>query len=260
MGKYYINQYIKNIAKRNSGEGSQNETDPIKKYLNELATRQIKKGTSYFNILNIEDPSPTIIDKISYTTLFQQVQANINSENKIGDENNYEFVIVEYPDNIEDYIGNQKEIFEHSKFIFLDEENAKYFLNKFIKVSTKQFMKSVLYSMDFQSMNDIFGDLDINTKNFEEKIAINNIKFAIGNIITNDVDLQAFYLLNGINQIKVVFDENEDKIMLNFKTYTYGPHEEYHSMLFIFSNDASNEIVTININETNYKAVQVKKA
>lgn len=127
-------------------------------------------------------------------------------------------------------------------------------------------MKSVLYSMDFK--NTALDALGINAKNFEEKIAINNIKFAIGdivtnnikfaigNIVTNDVDLQAFYLINGINQVKGVFDENEDKIMFNFINDTYGTHDEYHSMSFIFSNDASNEIVTININETNYKILK----
>lgn len=257
--KFYIKN-LTNSSKQNSGEGSQNETDPIKRYLNQLATKAIENKVSYFDILNIEDLSPTIIDKISYTTLLQEMQININSENKIGDENNYEFVIIEYPDNVNDYIGSPSEIYGHSKFIFINEENAIYFLNKFIKVSTKQFMKSVLYGMDYQNTNTLFNGLDINAKNFEEKIAINNIKFAIGNIVTNDFDLQAFYLLNGINQIKGVFDENEDKIMLNFITNTYGTHDEYHSMSFIFSNDASNEIVTININETNYKIVRVKSA
>lgn len=272
--KFYLKNLI-NSSKQNSGEGNQSgegdqiETDPIKKYLNELATKAIEKGVYYTDVINIESGAlTTILNKTMYTTLLQQSQANINSENKIGDENNYEFVIVEYPDNIEDYIGNRKEIFEHTKFIFINEENAIYFLNKFIKVSTKQFMKSVLYSMDFQSMNDIFGDLNINAKNFEEKIAINNIKFEIvtgfgqyiQSIIANDIDLETFYILGRMNQIRCVFDENEDKIIFNFITDTYGTHDEYNGMSFIFSSDSSNEITTRNINGTNYKAVQVKNA
>ena len=264
--KFYIKN-LTNSSKQNSGEGNQNqegnqtETDPIKIYLNELATKEIQNGAFYTDIIDPEALPSTIFSKESYITLLQQSQANVSSENKIGDENNYEFVIIELPDNMQ---YTQKELFEHSKFIFINEENAIYFLNKFIKISTKQFIKSVLYSMDYQNTNTLFDGLDINAKNFEEKIAINNFKFVIPadlisntkSIVVDDIDLQTFYILNGIGKIKVVFDENEDKIMFNFITGTYGTHDEYHSMSFIFSNDASNEIVTQNINGRNYKRVE----
>lgn len=267
MGKYYINQYIKNIAKRDSGEGDQVETDPIKIYLDELATKEIQNGALYTDIINPEVPPSTLLSKESYITILQNIQANISSENKIGDENNSEFVIIEYPDNAKDYAGVLNELYEASKYIFINEENAIYFLNKFIKVSTKQFMKSVLYSMDFGDPTaTLFDGLDINAKNFEEKIAINNFKFVIPadlmsnnkSIIVDDIDLQTFYLLKGIGKIKVVFDENEDKIIFNFITDTYGTYNEYRSISFKFSNDESNTVITTNINGTNYKTIQVQ--
>ena len=256
--KFYIKN-LTNPSKQNSGEG--NETDPIKRYLNQLAAKAIENEASYFDILDFEHPSPTVLEKNFYTTLLQQSQVNINSENKIGDENNYEFVIMEYPDNIEDYFGNQKELFEHSKFTFLNEENAKYFLNKFIKISTKQFIKSNLYSIDFENI-DFFSDLDITAKTLEENIETNNFKFGIHidpyineTIVIDDIDLQAFYNLRrmGDNEISPLFDENENKIIFNIITDTYGVYDEYHIMSFIFSNSSSNSIITKNINETNYK-------
>lgn len=271
--KFYIKNLISS-SKQNSGEGNQNqegnqtETDPIKIYLNELATKEIQNGAFYTDIINFEAPPSSMFSKESYITLLQQIQLNISSENKIGDENNYEFVIIEFPDNLEDYADELNEVYEASKHIFINEENAIYFLNKFIKVSTKQFMKSILYSIDFENVTaTLFDGLDINVKNFEEKIAINNFKFVIPadllsnnkSIIVDDIDLRAFYLLNGMSKIKVVFDENEDKIMFNFITDTYGTYDEYHSMSFIFSNSSSNEIITENINETNYKIVQVRQ-
>lgn len=257
--KFYIKN-LTNPSKQNSGEGSQNETDPIKRYLNQLATKSIENGVSYFDILNLKDPSPTILEKNFYTTLLQQTQANINSENKIGDENNYEFVVFEYPDNIEDYIGNQNGLFEASKIIFLNEENTKYFLNKFIKVSTKEYMKSLLYSIKFESTD--LDALGINVKNFEEKIAINNLKFAIdlgfqesNLIVIDDIDLQAFYTLKGLNEHKVrcVFDENEDKIMFKVTGDVFSEDYEWYVILFKFSNNAA--ILTENINGIDYKIV-----
>lgn len=262
--KFYIKN-LTNPSKQNSGEGNQSgegdqtETDPIKIYLNQLATKAIENKVSYFDVLNIEDPSLTIMDKSFYTILLQHSQANINPENKIGDENNYEFVIMEYPDNVNDYLGSPSEIYGHSKFIFVNEENAKYFLNKFIKISTKQFIKSSLYSMDFQNIGDIFGGLDINAKNLEENIAINNFKFAINIgfvqsslIVTDDIDLQAFYILRNVNEdkVKCVFDENEDKIIF---TVDHEAGGAFYYIAFRFSNNSS--ILNENINGTDYKIV-----
>ena len=255
--KFYIKN-LTNPSKQNSGEG--NETDPIKRYLNQLAAKAIENEASYFDILDFEHPSPTVLEKNFYTTLLQQSQVNINSENKIGDENNYEFVIMEYPDNIEDYTGNQKELFEASKFVFINEENVVYFLNKFIKASTKEYMKLLLYSMDFESTD--LDALGINVKNFEEKIAINNLKFAIdlgvlesNLIVIDDIDLQAFYTLKGINEHKVrcVFDENEDKIMFKVTADIFSADYQLYVILFKFSNNAA--ILTENINGTDYKIV-----
>lgn len=194
------------------------------------------------------------------TNLLQQLQ--INSENKIGDENNYEFVILEFPDDV-DLSSQDPTIFENSKFVFVDGENISYFLNKFIKINTKQFMKSVLYSMNYQNTNTIFDGLDINAKNFEENIAINNFKFVIQvgqeniqYIVTDDIDLETFYFLG--NNVGCIFDENEDKMIFNAVKYTYGSSSEYNSISFIFSNDSNYEINTKNINETNYKILKRK--
>lgn len=260
--KFYIKNLI-NPSKQNSGEGSQNETDPTKKYLNELATKSIKKGTSYSDIFTPESNSGiSLVNKDLYTNLLQelqQMQININSENKIGDENNYEFVIIEFPDDA-DFSSQDLTIFENSKFIFVDGENISYFLNKFIKVSTKQFMKSVLYGMDYQNTNTIFKGLDINAKNFEENIAINNFKFVIQfgqeniqYIVLDDIDLEAFYFLG--NNIGCVFDENESKMIFQPIKYSHSP---YRYIEFIFSNDSNYIINTRNINETNYKILQRK--
>lgn len=263
MGKYYINQYIKNIAKLDSGEGDQVETDPIKRYLNELATKAIQKGTLYTNLLNPQEVSPvTIITKEIYTTDFNSQEIQINSENKIGDENNYEFVIIEYPDDA-DFSNpeNRKTIFENSKYIFVDEENTVYFLNKFIKISTKQFIKSVLYSMNFENATTLFDGLDINAKNFEEKIDVNNYKFVLPMdddlgkyIIIDDIDLKTFYDSEG--SIMIIFYENEDKIIFRSVTDTYGTYDEYRRIEFIFSNNPNYEIITGNVNGINFKSLR----
>ena len=264
--KFYIKNLI-NSSKQNSEEGNQNEqgnqveTDPIKIYLNELATKAIQKGTSYKDVFNSQSGGSSImlLHKDLSTNLLQQLQ--INSENKIGDENNYEFVILEFPDDV-DLSNLNPTIFENSKFVFVDGENISYFLNKFIKVSTKQFMKSVLYSMNFENTTTtIFDGLDINAKNFEENIAINNFKFVIQvgqeniqYIVTDDIDLEAFYFLG--DNVVYIFDENEDKIIFNTVKYTYGSSSEYNSISFIFSNDSNHEINIKNINERNYKILE----
>lgn len=268
--KFYIKNLI-NSSKQNSGEGNSNqegnqtETDPVKIYLNELATKGIEEGISYSDILNQQSGSSVIIiSKGGYTTELSEIQ--INSENKIGDENNYEFVIIEFPDDAD--LSSPENIittFVNSKFIFVDNENTNYFLNKFIKISTKQFIKSVLYSMNYQNTNTLFNGLDINAKNFEEKIDVNNYKFATpmmnnGNVeflVIDDIDLETFYALG---TVLYIFDENENKMIFTIMTDTYGTFNEYHSISFKFSNDSGYEIKTININETNYKRLDVKTA
>lgn len=261
--KFYIKN-LTNSSKQNSGEGNQNqegnqtETDPIKIYLNQLATKEIEKGTSYKDIFSPQNGSSImLLHKDLYTNLLQQLQ--INSENKIGDENNYEFVILEFPDDV-DISSQDPTIFENSKFIFVDNENTNYFLNKFIKISAKQFMKSVLYGMDYQNTNTLFDGLDINAKNFEENIAINNFKFVIQlnqenvqYIVIDDIDLETFYFLG--NNVVCVFDENESKMIFKPIKYSYGP---YRYIEFKFSNDSNYIINTQNINETNYKILERK--
>lgn len=255
--------YIKNLTnppKQNSGEGNQNQTDPTKKYLDELATKLIKKGTSCSDIFTTgSNPDILLANKDLSTNLLQQLQQmqiNINSENKIGDENNYEFIIIELPDGA-DLSNADPTIYENSKYIFVDGENISYFLNKFIKISTKQFMKSVLYGMDYQNPNTPFNGLDINAKNFEENIAINNFKFVIQSgqqnvqyIVLDDIDLEMFC---DLSNIECIFDENEDKMI--FKPIKYS-HSPYRYIEFKFSNDSHCVINTKNINGINYKIIQ----
>lgn len=273
--KFYLKNLI-NSSKQNSGEGNQNqegnqtETDPIKKYLNELAIEKIKKGVYYTDVINIESGEVTLLNKAIYTTIMQPALSNISTENKIGDENNYDFVIIKYPDGIDPVGADQTILYQNSKFIFVDEENASYFLNKFIRVSTKQFMKSILYSMNFQDTNELFSDLDVNAKNFEEKIAINTLKFGIvigfgqytQSIVIDDVDLQTFYLLKrtGENQLRCIFDENEDKIMFKDTIDTGGETDECNFITFIFRNNGSNSVITTNINGINYKYINPQSA
>lgn len=257
--KFYIKNLI-NPSKQNSGEGSQNETDPTKKYLDELATKLIKKGISYSDIFTPgSNLDIFLINKYLFTNLLQQLQQlQINSENKIGDENNYEFIIVELPDNLDSSDINNPTTYKNSKYIFVDGENISYFLNKFIKISAKQFMKSVLYGMDYQDTNTPFDGLDINVKNFEENIAINNFKFIIEigqeniqYIVIDDIDLEIFYDLSNIS---CIFDENESKMIFKPIKYSYGP---YRYIEFKFSNDSHSVINTQNINGINYKIIQV---
>lgn len=267
--KFYIKNLI-NSSKQNSGEGNQNETDPIKKYLNELAIEKIKKGVYYTDVINIGSGEVKLLNKVMYTTLMQPALSNISTENKIGDENNYDFVIIKYPDGIDPVGADQTILYQNSKFIFVDEENASYFLNKFIRVSTKQFMKSILYSMNFQDTNELFSDLDVNAKNFEEKIAINTLKFEIvigfgqytQSIVIDDVDLQTFYLLKrtGENQLRCIFDENEDKIMFKDTIDAGGETDECNFITFIFRNNGSNSVITTNINGINYKYINPQSA
>ena len=255
--------YIKNLAnssKQNSEEGNQNQTDPTKKYLDELATKLIKKGTSCSDIFTPGSNSDILLANKDLSTnllqQLQQMQININSENKIGDENNYEFIIIEFPDGT-DLSNANPTTYENSKYIFVDGENISYFLNKFIKISTKQFMKSVLYGMDYQNTNTLFDGLDINAKNFEENIAINNFKFVILSgqenvqyIVLDDIDLKMFYDLNNIG---CIFDENESKMIFQPIKYSHSP---YRYIEFKFSNDSHCVINTQNINGINYKIIQ----
>ena len=237
--------YIKNLAnssKQNGGEGGQNETDPIKKYLDELAIEPIEEDISFENILTHQYIK--ILPKDTYTAGMPDVEIPI--ENKIGNENDYEYVIVKTPEDA----TSEEDFIKNGKFAFLNEENLSYFLNKFIKRSVKEFIKSYLFYLT---------NYAINYFPLESELAIDNFKFLLTDINSNnklvldDIDAGRYLGMSRFN-IKLVFDENETRNIFE-KANVIAIDDNNYYVTFNFSYDTRYEIETVTVNGKTYKSL-----
>lgn len=193
MAKYYINEYIKNITKKNSNI---EELDDVEKELDKIANKLLERGVSPFS----ENPYGFVTPSIFIHNPPQGVQLTI-----IKQDDNYKYGILTPTDTRLFYA------------ILVNEEHFNYFNNKFIKYSAKDFIiKSLIYysshsknSISLVNANDYGSDEEI-VQAIIDTLALDGFKFINNNMVLDDVDI--IYLNNNT---MLCFDKNETKKIFN---------------------------------------------
>ena len=196
MGKYYINEYIKNITKKNSNI-PEKELDDVEKELDKLANRLLEEGINPFH----SNDRAAIMPQGQFDSLSEEEE---HKPTIIKQDDNYQYAILLFPQNPEDSFNA----------MLINEEHLNYFNNKFIKYSTKDFIISSLmyYILNHDNIiSDIDSEFADKSPNeivniIENNLALNNFKFISDDYILNDIDLIDFDTHTGL-----LFNENETK-------------------------------------------------
>lgn len=192
------------------GGGGQEETDEVKIYLDELATKVKSSGSDEYEMTlmslaskeeYIENPIPEEAIK----------QGTIK-----GDINNFDYVVFDFSDN------NESEL--PDIFVFITEEQFNYFQKQLINISTKDF---IISSLMIDNLEQVFGGIDLSGENaVKNQLAIDkeDFKFALGlqkqetiYYVSDDINLSYFVSAkNSPNrEILILFDENETRKMFD---------------------------------------------
>lgn len=192
MAKYYINQYIKNIAKKNTNT-TEKELDDVEKELDKLANRLLEEGINPFHSNN----RAAIMPQGQFDSISEKEEQQLTI---IKQDDNYQYAILLFPQKPEDSFNA----------ILINGEHLNYFNNKFIKYSTKDFIISSLmyYILNHNNIDSEFADKSPNeiVNIIENNLALNNFKFISDDYILNDIDLIDFNTHTGL-----LFNENETK-------------------------------------------------
>lgn len=240
------------------GGGGQEETDEVKIYLDEVATRinsSENYGISYEAALKgfipkekyIENPFPEEMMK----------EATIK-----GNINNFDYVTIEFKDN------DNADVPPKPMLIFITEEQFNYFQKSIIKTSTKDF---IISSLMIDDLEQVFGGINLGGKNaVKNQLAIDkeDFKFGIGlglssetteitdYIILDDIDMSyfadRFRYRDGENLI--LFDENETRKIFDVKINALDDSDPGKFSYLEFG-IKSNKFIenTIQIGNKNYK-------
>lgn len=193
MAKYYINEYIKNITKKNSNI---EELDDVEKELDKIANKLLEKGVSPFD----ENPYGQIFSKNDIDNVPQGVQLTI-----IKQDDDYKYGILTQTDE--------------SSFdgILVNEEHFNYFNNKFIKYSAKDFIiKSLIHYVSHSNKllslvnaDDYESDEEL-IQAIIDTLALDRFKFPFNSMVLNDIDI-----IDLNNDATLLFDKNEIKKIFN---------------------------------------------
>jgi hypothetical protein len=199
MGKYYINEYIKNITKKNSNI---EELDDVEKELDKLANTLLEEGLDPFN----DDGAVRIMSKFVFDDIPKPVGIQITI---IKQDDNSEYAIM---------ISQGKSSYN---VIFVNEEHFNYFNNKFIKYSAKDFIiNSLIYyatnsdKLDSLATGD-YKNNDEKTQAVIDTLALDGFKFRYDDLLLNDIDVRYLKTKNPL-----FFDKNETKKIFNIKQST----------------------------------------
>ncbi len=229
------------------GEG-QEEIDVVKQYIDDFAN---KVGLDYTTPLSLALNG--IISKEKYES--NSYPINIPDENKIGNYENFDYVLIDQSDAPEEPGYNHI-----PTFIFMNNEQFQYYNSKLIRNSLKDFILSSLSIDDIENIFDITINNEDDVKNLlaidkndftfgfkkEAPIQLNNKEF-----ILDDVDISILSSQN-LESFYIIFDENETRKIFNIRVTTSG---NYSYLIFIPNSDNDAVVNNITINNKNYKYV-----
>lgn len=237
------------------GGGGQEETDEVKTYLDELATK-VKSSKDYAFSYDMALNSFTPKEIIEGEDGFEDIINSFKEQGKVqGDTNNYDYIYIEHDD----------EQGAPSMLTFITEEQYNYFQKSIIKTSAKDFIHS---SFAIDNLEQVFGGINLSGENaVKNQLAIDNedFKFAIGRkvneefvyTIFDDIDVSYFITYFSLVNDKrlILFGENETRKIFDVKITPLKDNDssnkfsylEFATLSRYFKED------TIQINNKNYK-------
>lgn len=234
------------------GGGGQEETDEVKIYLDELATR-VKSSKDYVSSYDMALNSFIPKEIIEGEDGFEDIINSSKEQGKVqGDTNNYDYVYIEY----------DEEQGAPSMLTFITEEQYNYFKKSLIIISAKDFIQS---SFGIDNLEMIFGE-DLSGENaIKNKLAIYNedFKFAIGRevngemvyTISDDIDMSYFitYFSPVGDKGLILFDENETRKIFDLVIIPISENNNKFTYLDVKTETINYIADTIQIGNKNYK-------
>lgn len=228
------------------GGGGQEEIDVVKQYIDNFAN---KVGLDYRTPLG--PALKGIITKANYES---SPSLNIPDENKIGNYENFDYVLIDKSDAPEEPDDNYV-----PTFIFMNNEQFQYYNSKLIRNSLKDFILSSLsidnieniFNITINNEDDIKNSLAIDKNDFtfgfkkESPIQLNSKEFILDDVdisILDSTDSASFY---------IIFDENETRKI--FTITVTSASSRYRYLTFYTDSNDDAVVNNITINNKNYK-------
>lgn len=234
------------------GGGGQEETDEIKTYLDEFATR-VKSSENYYSSYETAIQSFTPKEIIEGDASYEDIINSFKEQGKVkGDTNNYDYVYAERDDESETL----------SALVFITEEQFNYFQKSIIKTSAKDFITS---SLMIDNLTMVFGENISGENDIKNKLAIDkeDFKFAIGveyetiiYTVLDDIDMS--YFANRFryrdDENLILFDENETRKIFDVAVTPLSENANNKYGYLKVQKESNNYIEdTIQIGNKNYK-------
>lgn len=226
------------------GGGGQEETDVIKQYIDKL---------EFDNTIPLGIRLRSVMSKTKY----ESIPLDIPDENKIGNYENFDYVLADYSDAPEEpddsYIPT---------YVFMNNEQFQYYNSKFIRNSLKDFIVSSLSIDDIETIfnvtindeDDIKNLLAIDRNDFtfgfkkEASLQLNNIE-----LVLDDIDI-SILTSNDVENFYIIFDENETRKIFDVAVTPLSENANNKYSYLEVQRKSTNYIEdTIQIGDKNYK-------
>lgn len=232
------------------GGGGQEEIDVVKQYIDNFVD---KSGLDHIV------PSSLALNSVMTKANYESAPSlNIPDENKIGNYENFDYILIDESDAPEEPDDSYR-----PTFVFMNNEQFQYYNSKFIRNSLKDFILSSLsidyieniFNVTINDEDDVKNLLAIDKNDFtfglkkESPFQLNSKEFILDDVdisILDSQDLESFY---------IIFDENETRKIFNTIVTTSG---NYGYLRFIPNSDNDSNVNNITINNKNYKYVRLQ--
>lgn len=227
------------------GGGGQEEVDVVKQYIDNFAN---KVGLDYTTPLSLALNG--VMSKEKYES---NPPIDIPDENKIGNYENFDYILIDESDAPEEPDDNYR-----PTFVFMNNEQFQYYNSKLIRNSLKDF---ILSSLSIDDIENIFNVTINNEDDVKNLLAIDKNDFTFGfkkeapfqlnnkEFILDDVDISILESQD-LESFHIIFDENETRKIFNIGVTGSG---NYAYLRFTSNSDSSTNVNNITINNKNYK-------
>lgn len=228
------------------GGGGQEEVDVVKQYIDNFAN---KVGLDYRTPLG-----PALNGIITKAKYESNPPINIPDENKIGNYENFDYILIDNSDEPEEHDDSYM-----PTLVFMNNEQFQYYNSKLIRNSLKDF---ILSSLSIDNIKNIFNVTINNEDDVKNLLAIDKNDFTFGlkiqrpignrEFILDDVDIS---ILNSqdLKSFYIIFDENETRKI--FTITGTSASSKYRYLTFHTDSDNYTVVNNITINNKNYKYV-----
>lgn len=229
------------------GGGGQEETDIVKQYIDKL---------EFDNTM----PLGIRLRSVKSKTQYESIPLDIPDENKIGNYENFDYVLIDRSDAPEEPDDSYIPI-----YVFMNNEQFQYYNSKFIKNSLKDFIVSSLY---FDDIETIFNVTINNEDDIKNLLAIDRNDFTFGfkkvtslqrnniELVLDDVDI-SILTSDDVDSFYIIFDENETRKIFKVGVRPININNTRYKYLRIIPVGDGYTEDTIEIGNKNYKYLQL---